>query len=571
MLDFKLLIIVLLTLSSVSIQAQQGVIRGFVYEEYSGEPVIYTNVIIEGEALGAATDENGFFSITNVPLGEYRVLVTNIEYDTLSTPVTISNNKIINLKLFLAKSNIQLKTVTIASKTQEKFEEVRISTIAVTPKQISRLPSVGGEPDLAQYLQVLPGVIFTGDQGGQLYIRGGAPIHNKVLLDGMVIYNPFHSIGLFSVFETDIIRNVEVLTGGFNAEYGDRISAIIDITTRDGNKTGIHGKVSASPFLTKALIEGPIKKLNPSGGSSSFILTGKHSYLNRTSPTLYDYVNDGTGIPFTFTDLYGKLSFSSGSGSKFSLFGFNYQDSARISDLASFEWNSFGFGTNFVVVPGASNLLIEGIFAYSKYENIFQQTNEDPRFSEINGFQLGTDFTYFIPDGELKYGFEIVGFETNFSFFNALDVEFQQQDFTSQLSAFVKYRKVINRKLVIEPSMRIQYYSSLGEFSPEPRLGLKYNLVDRVRLKFAGGLYSQNLISTKSDRDVVNLFNGFLSGPDETLQNPERTKDSHRLQKAWHAIGGIEIDATDNIEINVEPYYKKFTQLININREKLFP
>ena len=91
---------------------------------------------------------------------------------------------------------------------------------------MDKIPSVGGEPDLAQYLQVLPGVIFTGDQGGQLYIRGGAPIQNKVLLDGMIIYNPFHSIGLFSVFDTDIIKQVEVLTGGFGANYGGRISSI---------------------------------------------------------------------------------------------------------------------------------------------------------------------------------------------------------------------------------------------------------------------------------------------------------------------------------------------------------
>ena len=109
-------------------------------------------------------------------------------------------------------------------------------------------------PDLAQYLQVLTGVIFSGDQGGQLYIRGGTPIQNKVLMDGMVIYNPFHSIGLYSVFDADIIRGADIYTGGFNAEYGDRISSIMDITTRDGNKKRIAGKVSANTFTAKALV-----------------------------------------------------------------------------------------------------------------------------------------------------------------------------------------------------------------------------------------------------------------------------------------------------------------------------
>lgn len=556
----------------MTLQAQKtGVVRGFVYEEASGEPVIFTNVVLQGTTMGAATDENGFFSITQVPEGNYTVQVTNIEYDTLTQAITVAPNKIENLRLMLREATVELKTVTVKGKTQEKYQEVQISTIAVTPTQIKKLPSVGGEPDLAQYLQVLPGVIFTGDQGGQLYIRGGAPIHNKVLLDGMVIYNPFHSIGLFSVFETDVIRNVEVLTGGFNAEYGDRISAVVDITTRDGNKTGFHGKVAASPFLAKAILEGPIRPLNATGGSSSYLITAKHSYLDRSSDIFYPYVNDGVGIPYSFTDLYGKVSLNSGSGSKVNLFGFNYIDSVRFTDVTSYQWNSYGMGASFVVVPGNSNVLIEGIFAYSDYKITFAEADEDPRNSRVNGFNLGTDFTYFLPDGEIKYGFEILGFETDFNFFNAIGVRYEQQQFTTQLGAYVKYRKVFNEKLVLEPSLRLQVYASLGSVSPEPRLGLKYNLSDRVRLKFAGGLYSQNLISTKSDRDVVNLFNGFLSGPEETLETIDGEEANSKLQKAWHAIGGVEIDVTDNLEITVEPYFKNFTQFININRDKVFP
>ncbi len=569
----RISLLLMLCCLSFGLMSQTGIIRGFVYDQASGEPVIFTNVILKGKAIGAATDDNGFFSISNVALGDYTVEITNIEFDTLTENVVLERaGQILSLKLFLTKSDIRLKEVTVRGRTQEKYEEVKISTVSISPKQISQLPSVGGEPDLAQYLQVLPGVIFTGDQGGQLYIRGGAPIHNKVLLDGMVIYNPFHSIGLFSVFETDVIRNVEVLTGGFNAEYGNRISAIVDITTRDGNRTGYHGKVSASPFLGKVLLEGPIQKLNPeSGGSSSFIFTAKNSYLNRTSPTLYSYVNDGNGIPFSFLDLYGKMSFNSDGGSKFNLFGFNFRDSVNVDGITSYNWNSYGFGSNFVVVPGQSNVLIEGIFAYSDYDISFREADERPRTSSVNGFNLGVDFTYFIEDGDVKFGFSIDGFETDFAFFNAIGVQYQQNQFTTELGSFVKYRKVINRKLVVEPSLRIQYYSSLGTISPEPRLGLKYNAVDRVRIKFAGGFYSQNLIDTRSDRDVVNLFNGFLSGPDQSIRTPDGSEESHRLQKAWHLVGGVEYDATDYLEITVEPYLKRFTQMININRQKLFP
>jgi outer membrane receptor protein involved in Fe transport len=119
-----------------------------------------------------------------------------------------------------------------------------MSVQKITPKEIDKLPSIGGEPDIAQYMQVLPGVVFTGDQGGQLYIRGGSPVQNKVMMDGMIVYNPFHSIGLFSVFDTDIIRNADIYTGGFGAQYGGRISSIMDVTTIDGNQNEFEGNAS---------------------------------------------------------------------------------------------------------------------------------------------------------------------------------------------------------------------------------------------------------------------------------------------------------------------------------------
>ena len=131
----------------------------------------------------------------------------------------------------------------------------------ITPKDLEMIPTIGGEADLAQYLQIVPGVVFTGDQGGQLYIRGGSPVQNKVLLDGMIVYSPFHSIGLFSVFDTDIIRNTDVYTGGFNAEYGGRISSIMDIKTRDGNKKTFEGKLSANTFGSKLLMEDILTRL----------------------------------------------------------------------------------------------------------------------------------------------------------------------------------------------------------------------------------------------------------------------------------------------------------------------
>ena len=149
----------------------------------------------------------------------------------------------------MATRNVRWKDVEISARKKEKTTKVNVGTTTITPTEIKILPSAGGEPDIAQYLQVLPGVIFTGDQGGQLYIRGGSPTQTGILLDGVTIYNPFHSIGLYSVFETDAIRSVDVTSSGFGAQYGNRTSAIVDIRTKDGNKNRLSGKLSASPIM----------------------------------------------------------------------------------------------------------------------------------------------------------------------------------------------------------------------------------------------------------------------------------------------------------------------------------
>ena len=159
-------------------------------------------------------------------------------------------------KLFLTQASVNLQEVTVSAAFQSKQTETQTSIIKIEPKEIAKIPTMGGTPDLAQYLQVLPGVIFSGDQGGQLYIRGGPPIQNKVLYDGMVVYNPFHSIGLFSVFDVDILKNVNVYTGGFSAEYGGRISSIMDITTIDGNRKRLSGKVRYKYVRSKSIAAG---------------------------------------------------------------------------------------------------------------------------------------------------------------------------------------------------------------------------------------------------------------------------------------------------------------------------
>lgn len=568
----KKLFFALAFLYAASTVAQKAIIRGNVFDE-KGAPLAFADVYLAGTNKGTNSDIEGFYNISaDVKEGRYRLIARMIGYDSASVEVVIKPGAIINQRLTLKETTSQLTEVSVTAQRKEIAKtEVQVSKLTVTPKEIRSLPSTGGDADIAQYLPVLPGVIFTGDQGGQLYIRGGSPVQNKILLDGMTIYNPFHSIGFYSIFETETIRSVDVYTGGFNAEYGGRISAVVDIKTREGNKKKLAGNASISPFMTKALIEGPIKKLKKDDGTSvSFILTGKQSLIDKTSRSLYQYAaqDSASGLPFNFQDLYGKVSLVAGNGSKANAFAFNFTDGVNYRNVAQVGWNSRGGGVNFTLIPSLSNLIIGGRFTFSDYQSSVTDADDKPRQSGITGYNALLDFTYYGNNNEIKYGVEFNGFRTNFKFVNFAGYPFTQDDNTTEVAGFVKYRQKTG-PVVLEPSVRFQYYASLANFQIEPRMGLKWNITKNLRFKAAGGYYTQNLVSTVNERDIVNLFVGFLSSPSKVNELNTKKTVANRLQKAYHAIAGMEIDLKDNWTVNVEPYYKNFSQLVGINRNKL--
>jgi len=564
-------ILVLILLFGVIVlgSAQTGTVRGNVYEKESGNPVIYCNVQLAGTKFGTTTDLDGFFVISNVPPGEYRLVATYVGYDSISMPVKVKASAIVYQALTLSESAINLGEISISAAREQSRTTVNISQISVSQKQIKALPSVGGEADIVQYLQVIPGIISTGDQGGQIYIRGGAPVQNKILLDGLNIFNPFHSIGFYSVFETELIKNVDVLTGGFGAEYGGRISAIVDIKTREGNKARTSGFVSGGPFMMKGLIEGPIKKFKEGGSSVSYVFTAKKSLIDQTSKTLYSYAtaNDSIGLPFTFQDFYGKLSVNTSNGSRINVFGFNFADAYKNPLLATIDWKNAGGGVNFNLIPSGSNIIVDGLIGFSTYNVGIQEKDTEPRTSDIDELSANVNFTFFGDKNEIKYGLEMRSIRTDFEFVNPFGLRLAQEQNTTELGFYAKYRQILG-KLIIEPSLRTQYYSSLGSITFEPRLGVKLNISDKLRFKGAAGKYTQNILSTSNERDVVNLFNGFLTGPESIVAGLDGQPVKNKLQLSNHLVGGFEYDLNNNIQFNIEGYYKDFPQLIVVNRNK---
>lgn len=572
----KILGILLLTIASLQ---AQNTVRGYVFDE-EGAPVVGAPVEVLTAGTGALTNEDGLYSISDLPNGTHRIRVQYIGYDSLVTDVTLQGGDIKTLNLYLKP----LTTAIVIVQGEAKIDRNRNTggLTKIDAKDIARIPSLG-MPDLSQYLQVVPGVVFTGDQGGQLYVRGGTPVQNMVLMDGAIMYNAFHSIGLYSVFDTDIIRDVKVYSAGFPAKYGGRVSSVMDISTRSGSFKRFHAKANINTISASTVLEGPIlKKKGKELSAISYLLSARTLYLDKMSSPgrPYSYVNDTVGLPFNFVDLYGKVTLGNGAN-RANLFGFYQTDNVNYDYPSSYNWDSYGGGADFTVLPNGTNLVMTGNMAVSKY--IASQTNSLealPRNSEVGGFNSRLNFSYLLNTvNQFDMGLQFLGFRTQFAYANALGLTAENEDNNTEIAAYANYRQVFRRKrtlpdgtteyfsrAMIEPGLRAHYYNDQNVMAVEPRISGKLNF-KKFSIQASWGKYTQNLITITSDRDVVVLFQGYLAAPNDALNGQK----GNALQQSTHYLLGTEFDIVKNTTLKVEGWYKDFGQLTNLNRNRLFP
>lgn len=561
----KFTLLVFFISSLCGLNAQSGDVRGFIYNAQSGDRISGAFVVNSQDNRVLQSDDDGYFSVVKLLPGVVRISVWASDYDTVTQEVLIKDNENLRLDIYLTRI-VRMNEAYIKGKRSTPPPDDPGHT-EIKGTDLPRLPAVGAEADILQYLQVLPGVIFSGDQGGQLYIRGGSPIMNKVMLDGMTIYNPFHSIGLFSVFETDLISSADVYSAGFGSEFGGRISAVVDVKTRDGNKNGFKGKVAAGTFTSKLLLEGPLKRFSKGQSNSSVAFSYRNSYLKQSSKLFYTYA-DPSRLPYNFGDLFLKYNVNSANGGYGKLYGFRFSDNVAFPGSTQYNWVSYGFGGKFLVVPDQAKTKVDGYFLYSDYKIEQKELDAKPRSSGIGGFNLGMNFNYILKRDEFKWGIELNAFQTDFVLYNSNDRLIQQLESTTEIAGYGNYK--YNRKRIkANIGARSVYYASLGNRTLEPRFQLRLIPIPILGFKFAAGAYSQNLLSAISDRDVVNLFYGFLSGPDNLPRTFDGKPVTHRLQKAQHLTGGFDITVKKHY-VNVEGFYKLFNQITNINRDKLF-
>jgi outer membrane receptor protein involved in Fe transport len=298
---FMLLGICLLLMQVRYAHAQQRyTVSGYVKDQQNGESLIGISVSKAGTSLGTVTNEYGFYSLT-LPAGDHEIQFSYIGYAPIKMNVSLKSNK--NLDIKLEKSSSQLSTVTVTGNKQEKaVNTLSTSLNRLDIAQMKKMPTFMGEVDVLRSIQTLPGVNTVGEGASGFNVRGGAADENLILLDEAPVYNSTHMLGFFSVFNPDAVKSINLIKGGFPAEYGGRTSSVLDIRMKDGNNQNFTVNGGISNVFSRLSLEGPIKK-----DESSFILAARRSYVDiLMKPFLKGDMKD---TKLNFYDLTGKVNF----------------------------------------------------------------------------------------------------------------------------------------------------------------------------------------------------------------------------------------------------------------------
>lgn len=572
-------------LTSYVATGQKTTISGYIEDAASGEKLIGANVYHRDSQNGTTTNTYGFFSIT---LDQSEKIILEASY------IGYKAKDIVIDGLVSSSQNIQLVVsnvfdeVEIVAEKQKKIEnETQMSTIDVPVLQIKSIPALMGEVDVLKALQLLPGVQSGGEGQSGLYVRGGSPDQNLILLDGVPVYNASHLFGFFSVFNADAIKDVRLIKGGFPARYGGRLSSVIEINLKEGNNQSFHGDVSIGLVGSKLTLEGPINK-----GKTSFMVSGRRTYIDLlTRPFIQkEFKNNGSegGTGYYFYDMNAKINhtfsqkdrvyLSMYSGSD--VFYFNEKDLDGV--FKDYTENKLGWG-NLTGALRWNHVFTDKLFAnttltYSNYSldtrvkfgtDITSPPSQEfislQYLSGIRDYAAKIDFDY-VPNPQhfVRFGAHAISHLFKPGVFN-LEQVISEENYTfkqsigqadkkaTEFALYLEDDYEINKKLKVNAGLHFSgfkvdntFYSSL-----QPRISARYLLPKDIGLK----------ASFATMRQYINLlsFEGIGLPTDLWLPTTERIKP----QDSWQVAIGAGKSLTASWELSVEGYYKKMSNLVS--------
>ncbi len=539
--------------------AKKGSISGFVRDAANGEPLPYANAYLDGTSLGGLSSIRGYFVITRVPEGNYRFTVSLLGYARWQREIFLRAGEDTVFAISLTPTPISLGDFTKTAM-RERFErEVQISTTALPVRQLRLVPMLA-EADVFRTIQLLPGVVSRSDFSSQLYVRGGSPDQNLVLLDGVSVYNPFHLGGVFSTFNVDAIKELDFMSGGFPVEYGGRLSSVLSITNREGNSQAFHGAGSISLLSAKALVEGPL----PAG---SFLLSGRRTYFDQI------FKHSDFSFPYYFYDFQGKINLNLSHAHRLTLSGFYGDDVLDFSveggegegevdvDL-DWVWGNrtTSLTWRYIMRP---DLFSEILLSRSRFDN---NLDADIGSSSQAGLALDNRISDYSARMDLNYfglkghSLQLGASYSDLAFGYGISINdyrlFSYSAKPALLAIYTQDHWELMPRLRLKPGLRLEYYSQGERWQISPRLGLQYQLMPNIALKASFGRYAQYLTTVASEDQNLTLMDLWL--PITTPYEP---------QIATHYVAGCEWWLPHEIIFSLEGYYKRFSNLLDLNEQ----
>ena len=528
-------------------QSHDVILRGFVMSAETGQPLSGANVVLQRldapqPPEGAAANANGYYHLAGLTPGRYALRASFVGYQTVRDTLRLadSDERVTHtIELQPADQTLQELIVTGEARGATTLEGGRQRVVA---EDLARIPTPSISGDLATYLQSLPGVVSVGDRGGQLFIRGGSPDQNLILIDKMQIYRPFHIVGFYSAFPQDLISGAEVYAGGFPAQYSGRISSVIDVEMRGGNQDHVEAAATAGPFLTGLRVEGP---LNDDG--FSFLTAARFSQIERTAPVFL-----GQEQPLTFNDQFVKLQHTTDTG-RCGVTGLHTFDRGQIDAERNdvFRWSNYVFGGRCVAFGSSSSSLIDVSLNTSYVQNAVGSGDAPQRQATL--WDVATKVHLVRPlsgNRSLQGSFQVHLKTPRYELREKFQGLRTTYDVLLSVNGHVGATLPIGDDLDLRPGLAVTLPFDYGP-TIEPRLRASWRPfgTDDQEMHAALGLYRQTMVGLSDERDLGSAFTAWVPAP----LNQTRPY-------AWHAILGWR-QQIGAFGLTAEGYYKDLGNL----------
>ena len=531
-----------------------GRVRGTVTDSTNGQPIPSANVVLQGTSLGASTNNAGFYHISSVPGGTYTLVVSQVGYRTKHVAVTIQESEILQVNVTLFPTVIQREEMLVVGEQPKRVNEANLGMQKISTKEIALVPA-GVEPDIFRALQTNPGVATTSDVSARYYVRGGGSDQNLVLLNGATVYSPFHTLGIFSVVDPEMVSLLEFHEGGFPPAYGGRLSSILNIVTRDGNRNRFQETASATLLAGKLAFEGPM----PGG---SFLVTGRKSWY---AAVMKKYLKNQDS-PFDFYDFSWKLSYANPAideNSRFAFHGFFSGDQVINDDplQADYHIRNRIVGMNWHKIW--SNPLYSVVsVSYSGFDAELSPnlSQAKPRKNRVSDISVDWDFTYLYDSrDEFVFGWQNKILSTSLQLQNLYGNQISLDQHGADVSAYMDYRFYRWENIGFSIGVRLKLVA-VSVYRPilyEPRGSITWRITPSISLKGSVGWYSQEMTTLADEGELISVFEPWIITPDYLYS-----------ARAAHFSLGTTAYWTSTFTTELEGYFKPIANLVEENDKK---